>query len=404
MARVITASAFYFALTAIGFGQMQWRSQHDAVTQPQASPVQPAGGALPPSSILPASHGTITKFTEGISTLPRDAGQVWREYDISPYTSRVGASENPQQAVVDWVLRETGADVWFNAPLGILSADKNTLRVYHTPKMQQTVGGIVDRLVGSKGEPYTFNVRLVTIVNPNWRTVGMKYLEPVSVQTPGVEAWLLAKEDAAVLFAELKKRNDYKVHAAPSLVINNGQNAEVAMRRPKTFVRTIRVNPNVWPGYEVLPGQVDEGFSMELSPLLSLDGLSTDAVIRCNVDQVEKIVPVSVLVPTANGGQQNQEIQVPQVVSWRLHERFRWPTNRVLLISAGVVATPDSGKTNGGFRIPNLFDVGPARADGLLFVECKGKSSEVLAAPPATSTSPPPTPRTANAVDTRDRY
>ena len=47
-------------------------------------------------------------------------------------------------------------------------------------------------------------------------------------------------------------------------------------------------------------------------------------------------------VPSLAGGLQRVEIQVPQIVSWRLHERFRWPTNQVLLLSCGVVATPPS--------------------------------------------------------------
>ena len=130
------------------------------------------------------------------------------------------------------------------------------------------------------------------------------------------------------------------------------------MMRPKTFMKSVRFQTASWPGYQLETGQVDEGFSFELSPLLSIDGTTVDAVIKCHVDQVEKMVPVTVDVANTQGNQRVQ-IQVPQVVSWRLHERFRWPTTHVLLISAGIVATPGEGKTTTPFMIRNPFEFAP---------------------------------------------
>ena len=64
----------------------------------------------------------VTLVNKGAGVLPNDQGQIWREYDISPYTSRVTNTERPEQAIVDWILRETGTEVWFSEPLGILTA------------------------------------------------------------------------------------------------------------------------------------------------------------------------------------------------------------------------------------------------------------------------------------------
>ena len=83
--------------------------------------------------------------------LPNEHGQVWRRYDIRGYTSRVNGTDKPQQAIVDWILRETGRDVWFSEPLGFLSASRNTIRVYHTPAMQDTVSKIVERFRPQQG-------------------------------------------------------------------------------------------------------------------------------------------------------------------------------------------------------------------------------------------------------------
>ena len=57
----------------------------------------------------------------------------------------------------------------------------------------------------------------------------------------------------------------------------------------------------------------------------------------------------------------------------RFHERFRWPTDQVLLISLGVVATPqpvDVKAMVGGLPLP--LPSSPSRADLLVMIESKG--------------------------------
>ena len=116
-------------------------------------------------------------------------------------------------------------------------------------------------------------------------------------------------------------------------------------RQPQRYVRGVQPRTDGL-GYELIPGQIDEGYSLEISPLMSLDGQTVDAAVNCQVDQVEKLVPVVLDVPVVGQGPRVQ-IQVPQLVSWRLNERFRWPTDQVLLLSCGVVANPaaDAGST-----------------------------------------------------------
>jgi len=260
--------------------------------------------------------------------------------------------------------------------------------------MQAVVSEVIDRFVGSEAESYTYGIRLVTVRSPNWRTKALPYLRPVKVQTPGIEAWLLSKENAAVLAAELCKRTDYREHNSSNLVIHNGQSATIALLQPKNFIKAVNLRQDMWPGYEMQTGQVEEGFSLELSPLLSTDGRTVDAVIKCDVDQVEKLVPVWVDVPTTP--RKRVQIQVPQIVSWRLHERFRWPAADVLLISCGVVAVPGPGKATSPVGLSNPFDRSPPRADGLMFVESKGNSKHTL-----TETTPDVR---SSGLDNRGRY
>ncbi|MCE5302508.1 MAG: hypothetical protein LLF97_05290 [Planctomycetaceae bacterium] len=345
--------------------------EKDAVRQ--ASALEP----IAPKTASPA------RFRDGSAALPNDAGQIWREYDISAYTTRVTTTKRPEQAIVDWILRETGYEAWHGEPLSILSASPRTLRVYHTPKMQNTVADLVDRFVSSEAATYTFSMRVVTLDSPNWRSSAHGLLKSVPVQTPGASAWVLAKEDAAVLSGQLRRRSDYREHSSPYLMVNNGQSTLISMMRGRPYTRDVLLRPNGPLGYEPSQGQVDEGFNLDFSPLLSIDRRMIDAVIRCDVDQIEKMIPVLMDVPTRDSPHQRTKVDAPQFTHYRFCERFRWPIDQVLLVGMGMVALP-MPVDGGSPLVPGLpLPIGstPARADLLVFVECKGPSTPMANGP-----------------------
>ena len=382
------ARFFLAGLTvAIAAGQVYGQTGAGRSENSNASAWHSAGGS---SSPTPAATGTArtpetaaslrpaaARVTNGNGTLPNQHGQIWREYDISSYTARVTTTQRPEHALIDWVLRETGYEAWHSEPLGILSVTRRTLYVYHTPEMQAVVADLVDRFVSSEAETSTFGLRVVTIDHPNWRARAHRLLRPVPVQTPGVRAWLLQKEDAAVLMAELRRRNDYREHSSPHLMVNNGQSTLVSAMRGRPYVQDVLLRSDVWPGFEAEMGQIDEGFSLEFSPLLSVNRQMIDATIKCNIEQVEKMFRVMIDVPTAVAKRQRIEIEVPQMTHFRFHERFRWPVDQVLLVGMGMVALPvpvDSKPLVRGLPLP--LGSTPPRADLLVFVEAKGRSGE----------------------------
>lgn len=322
-----------------------------------------------------AARAPAARVSAGSGTLPNEAGQIWREYDISPYTLRVTTTARPEQAIVDWILRETGYEPWHSEPLGILSATPRTLRVYHTPQMQAAVAEIVDRFVTSEAQTRAFGLRVITVDHPNWRAKSRQVLRPVPVQSPGVQAWILQREDAALLLAELGRRADYREHNPRHLLVPNGQSTVVAAMRAKSYVRDVVLRPDTLQGYEQDVAQLDEGFSLEFSPLVSLDGQMIDATIKCNIDQVEKLVPVVVDVPTPTSPRQRTQVEVPQMTHFRFHERFRWPENHVLVIGMGVVAVPVGGE--GQTLVPGLPiklpGGGAPRGELIVVVESRGK-------------------------------
>ena len=122
--------------------------------------------------------------------------------------------------------------------------------------------------------------------------------------------------------------------------------------------------------------QIDEGFSLELSPLLSFDGRIIDATVKCKIEQVEKILPVSLDVPSPGGQRQRARVDVPQISEFEMNERFRWPIDQVLVVGLGMVAVPVPAEPGMRFSL----SLGPARADLVLFVESKGKPSQVSTA------------------------
>lgn len=335
----------------------------------------------------------VSAIESGSGTLPNDAGQVWREYDISGYTSRVQGSEKPEAAVIDWIVRETGTEVWFSEPLGILSASRNTLRVYHTPQMQEVVKGIVDRFNGGQPNPYAYGVRMLTVGSPSWRTKMHSLLRPVAVQTPGIQAWILSKEDAAIFVTELKKRSDYREYNSTDIAIYNGQKGALKHVKPTSYVKNIVFSGDAFGSYQPELGQIEEGYLLELSPLVTVDGTIVDATVKCEVDQIEQLVPVKIEVPTQLNKRQNVEVQVPQLVSWRVHERFRWPADKVLVLSCGVVAKPNGGRPSvvGVPVVSNLPNLGgrAPRADAMMLLEARGVVNAAQAAPVGSGTSTP---------------
>ena len=67
------------------------------------------------------------------------------DYDITPYTLRVTGTNQPEQAIVDWILRETGYETWHSEPLGLLCATgercTSTTRLRSRPSSRRSSTG-----------------------------------------------------------------------------------------------------------------------------------------------------------------------------------------------------------------------------------------------------------------------
>ena len=366
-----------------------WHQAGNGTDASKAEPTRPESPAASATDRNEPTRPRVAKVSMSKGSLPNEQGQLWREYDISPYTLQVASTNRPEQAVVDWILQETGYETWHSEPLAILSANRRSLFVYHTAEMQQVVNGVVDRFVSNDVDANEFSLRVVTVGNPNWRARTHSLLQPVAVQTPGVQAWVLAREAAVNLLAEVRRRTDFREHSSPQQMVGNGQSTVVSSTRSQYYVRDVRLTGNTWPGYQPETAVVDEGFSLEFSPLLSIDRQSIDAIVKCQIDQLEKMEPVMLDVPTSVAPRQRTKIEVPQLAHFQFHERFRWSPDKVLLVCMSMIPLPMSSESKSlvpGLPIPGMGS-SSNRGDLLVLIEAKGPT-QATTSPARTATRP----------------
>ena len=342
-----------------------------------------------PVSAAPEVQPGITKVTRTFDKLPNAAGQVWREYDITPYTSELPNIERPQQAIIDWIIKETGTRLWFTEPMGVLSADRKRVIVYHTPEIQGVVKSILDRFNRTRAQAQVFEINLCTVDKPNWRSTAYPMLQPVEVRSPGIEAWLISKENAAILQGQLNRRPDFKNHSGGRVAGPDGQTFVLQKSTPVSFVQALEWTPNQYPNYQPKTETINEGYRLALSCLTSLDNRTIEAIIDCDVDQVEKLTPVKVDLPAPGGALTQLDLNVPQLVSWRLNERVRWPADQVLMLSCGIVASPEAKQDlprAGAFQVLSRLQTSK-RTNALLFIEFRGPQTGATVPQSAQSSS-----------------
>lgn len=267
--------------------------------------------------------------------IPATAGQTWKQYDIAAFVAMAG--EGSQRHVVDWILQDTGYPAWHGAAPASLSADATTLSCFHTPEMQARVEEIVGRFVDSAAVPHRFTVRVLGLDTPAWRSEARPALTAVPAATPGVQAWIAPRETAAAVLGRLRSRSDCRELPTGPVLAANGLPATLSGGRKQPYVQDIAPRPDAWPGWQMQSAACDEGLAIDIHPLLARDGSAVEAVLRCRIDQIERMAAVSLAAPV---NQQRVQVEVPQVAAVRVGERFRWPANQTLFVGLGLVPWP----------------------------------------------------------------
>ncbi len=270
-----------------------------------------------------------------LAQVPSSDGQVWKTYDISPFVRAAG--EGSQRYVVDWILQETGYASWHGEIPSTLSATPTTLSCFHTPDMQEKVADAAARFVDDAAVPDRFSVRVLGLDGPSWRTEARPAITAIPAATPGVQAWIAPRETAAAVLARIRSRSDCHELPTGPVLAANGLPATLSGGRKQPYVQDVAPRPDAWPGWQPQSAACDEGFAIDIHPLLSRDRTVIEAVVRCRIDQIERMAPVALASPASS---QRVQVEVPQVAAVRVGERFRWPANQTLFIGLGLVPWP----------------------------------------------------------------
>jgi hypothetical protein len=195
---------------------------------------------------------------------------------------------------------------------------------------------------------------------------------------------LTHKENAAMLADSLNSRMDAVEMGAPDLTLLNGQTYREQRMRPITYARMGDTRPTAGSGKPVtIPRQLEEGFTFEFTPLLQRDERSVDAVLKIEATQVERLDSVWIHVAGNIDARNRTQIQIPRVSAYRIHERFRWPADRVLVVSTGIVPRPAQGREGGGVWLP-LIGNSPPRGEAVILIDYRGPQSSVSSSPAPT--------------------
>ena len=283
-----------------------------------------------------------TRFSYELNHLPDQDGQFWIVYDISQYTSQFPNLLEPQNTIIDWILFDSGERIWHRDPFCILSASRERLYVYHNEKVQRYISNIVDRFIDQERKNIIFSINLIAVQSPAWRVRYAKSLTPTVVTIEGqgadVQGWLLQYDKIIEIFSELEKRSDYVLLNKDTSNVPNGSTFGWTVATPqKRFFRDYRPNTSLATGYSADVSTVDEGYCLEVTPLLSISGDTLEVLFHYIATVIERSRSFDVRIPTATMPRQQLEVERPEIVSCDITGKISITKSMSAIIDLGMV-------------------------------------------------------------------
>ncbi|MBR5627454.1 MAG: hypothetical protein IKW74_07530, partial [Thermoguttaceae bacterium] len=328
----------------------------------------------PVATVTEYTGAKTVKFEKGPIDLPVDSGQFWVTYEILPYTNQYPTLTRPQQTIIDWILADTGENFWHQEPMGILTADREKLYVYHNASVQQYVSNVLDRFVDPKKKTELFRIRIIALRNPDWRVRLTSWLRPYPMTKLELQGWLISRENYGKVIQEIEKRTDFVELNAGQPSVPNGEKYGWAFAAPaRQFVRDIQLTPETASGYTNEYHAVDEGCRIEVTPLLSTHGEMVEFLMNCQSTAVEKFLNYSIRVPTASAPRQQMLVEVPQTSRYQVQCKTSFPGENIFLVDLGMIPLVLQEKQESSTRIisgiSKLVTPETVFCDVLIFIE-----------------------------------
>lgn len=335
----------------------------------------------------------IVSASRDFSALPNESGQFWVVYDIKPYTSLYPALQNPEQTLVNWILFDTGNDFWHRSPFVIFTADKERICVYHNEKVQQYISNVLDRFLNPNCKNELFSVQIVVVATPDWRTRCAEWLRPYPVKAKGISGWTIDRANLPTLLQTLAKRSDFvELNASRNVVPNAETFGWVLPAGTRSYVRDIQVSPTAAEGYVADSATIDEGYRIEVTPLLSTNGELIEFLFACRSTAVEKMLSVPLKVPTSASPRQQLPAEVPQVVSCDIQDKISFPKDQIFLVDMGMIPIVFASQPEGSGPLGGLSKIVGGKSvwrNVLIFVQSAGTSNSLPEPTPVTEPNDP---------------
>jgi len=257
------------------------------------------------------------------------------QYDLGPYARSVPAGVEPGRVVVDWIIRETGLPAWHGARPAVLSATRDRLLVYQTRAMHERVRAIVSRFVRPPQPNVTLQVAIFDDADPAWRRGLLHLLQPIYSGPQGQQVWLLAPEDLALVGGRLASRLQAGSDRQRLVKTPNGVPAELQWRWPVNYAVAAELSPGWQAAYRPVLRSLQQGLTLRITPLWTLDGKAIDLYLQIETSRVIKLHRIRSPAPLISGTQ-STTADVPEVAATNLEHTVRCPLDRALLVSVGM--------------------------------------------------------------------
>ena len=156
----------------------------------------------------------------------------------------------------------------------------------------------------------------------------------------GQQIWSLTAADAAQVQVQMQAYRGFEVLLDKTLKLVNGQTLTIEKSEAVEYIAGIRRDGAAGFGFQPENGQLKEGVTLRMSPLLTRDGDAVDLAVDLQTNIVRRLIKTSILSRRETGANDIQ-INVPEVSETRLNQSvLGWQLGQTLVISAGV--TPES--------------------------------------------------------------
>lgn len=370
-----------------------------------APPIATAPAAAPPAATSPPAAAANAKNEPFVDErVFLQGNKAWTEYDISGYTRRFSPADKPEEAIREWILKDTGEPVWHGGEVASLSVSPTKVTVYHTPAVQEQVAKLIGRFVWYMPGEFNARIRVVSARHVHWRKELLPRLQPAIQGEPGREAWFIDRADATLLVAEFDNAWQNQLLADREFRVVNGQTAQAFWPGKKSeYIRTISVEKSSdgglspYSSFRPTVEQTQDGVEVSFSPLIARDAATIEVDLKIKARKLSAAREVRLDAPG------RPKVDVPEVATADFKARLLLPPGKLILCSLGLVPSIQNHRGLFGRDRPEelllLLEIRPSQANTVA-----GQSVRPVVQPeptPATRTASKPRQRRHMFDDTR---